>query len=259
MKSKVRYLFAVLLIVALLAMGACAGGEEEATPTPTTTGPQPTATATPVAKAPYKFGASIALSGAGAPLGTAEKKGIETAIDYINNVWGGINGHKVEAIIYDDETSPDKAISNVNKLIFEDKVIGVVGASNGGSTLAIAPILNTNKIVQMACTGVVNPAVESTYKYEFNVAPTQYLNAEATLAYMSKAWGAKKIALLHASDAYGQTGPTTIEANLSKFGMTLVAKEKYDFTDTDMTAQWIKIRSANPDAAILWGPGHRRP
>ena len=247
----------VILLAVPLLMSACSS--EEATPTST---PNPTgttqATKTPaltVAKAPYKFGASIALTGAGAPLGTAEKKGIETAVDYINKVWGGINGHQVQAIIYDDKTSPDQAIANVNKLIFEDKVIGVQGGSNGGSTLAIAPILNTNKIVQMTCTGVVSPAVESTYAYEFQTAPTQYLNADATLAYITKAWGAKKIAVLHASDSYGATAIPTLTAVLQKYGVQIVSDQTYDFTDTDMTAQWIKIRSANPDAAILWGSG----
>jgi branched-chain amino acid transport system substrate-binding protein len=173
----------------------------------------------------------------------------------VNDVWGGINGRPLEAIIYDDETSPEKAISNVNKLIFEDEVIGVVGGSNGGSTLAIAPILNRNMIVQTTCTGVVKPEEESTYTYEFQTAPTQFLNAEATLAYLTKAWGAQKIAILHASDAYGQTGPTTIQDRAPKYGVEVVAIETYDFTDTDMTAQWIKIRAANPDAAVLWGSG----
>jgi branched-chain amino acid transport system substrate-binding protein len=232
----------IILLAVPLLMSACSSGT---TPTPT-----PTA-----AKITYKFGASIALSGAGAPLGTAEQKGIQTAIDYINNVWGGINGHQVQAIIYDDQSSPDVAITNVNKLIFQDNVIGVVGASNGGSTLAIAPILNSNHIVEVTCTGVVDPNVESTYAYEFQAAPTQYLNAEATLAYISKAWGAKTIGVLHASDAYGATAIPTLTAALSKYGVQIVADESYDFTDTDMTAQWIKIRSANPDAAVLWGSG----
>lgn len=233
----------VLLAVPLL-MSACSSTPATSTPTPTS-----------ATKAPYVFGASIALSGPGAPLGTSEENGIETAIDYINNVWGGINGHQVQCIILDDQTTPSVSVANVNTLIFTDHVIGIIGASDGDDTLAMAPILNANHIVEMTCTGVVNAAVEGNYTYEFQTAPPQILNAEANMAYLVQALHAKTIAVLHATDSYGANAIPTLTQAAQESGVQIVADESYNLTDTDMTAQWLKIEATHPDAAVLWGSG----
>ena len=45
------------------------------------------------------------------------------------NATGGINGHKIEVILLDDECKPDKGVANVNRFIHQHKVHLVIGST----------------------------------------------------------------------------------------------------------------------------------
>ena len=56
------------------------------------------------------------------------------------NDTGGINGHKVEVILLDDECKPDKGVANVNRFIHQSKVHLIMGSTCSSVTLPIADI-----------------------------------------------------------------------------------------------------------------------
>jgi branched-chain amino acid transport system substrate-binding protein len=70
-----------------------------------------------------------------------------------------------------------------------------------------------------------------------------------------KAKGLTKVALLTASDSFGKDGLGWLEKLAPEFGITFAAKESFGPSDTDMTAQLTKIRSAAPQAIITWTIG----
>ena len=61
-----------------------------------------------LAKSTYKIGGIFAVTGPASFLGDPEKKSMKMAVDAIN-AKGGIDGHLLEAIIYDTEGDPTKA------------------------------------------------------------------------------------------------------------------------------------------------------
>ncbi len=66
------------------------------------------------------------------------------------NAAGGIHGKKIEIIMGDTESKPEKGITAMKKLVMEDKVDVLVGEYNSGVALAIQPFLSNYKIVFMA-------------------------------------------------------------------------------------------------------------
>ena len=64
----------------------------------------------------YKIGGIFSVTGRASFLGDPEKKTMEMMVEQINAA-GGIDGHMLEAVIYDSEGDPAKAVTAVNKLI----------------------------------------------------------------------------------------------------------------------------------------------
>ncbi|MCL5960592.1 MAG: ABC transporter substrate-binding protein, partial [Chloroflexi bacterium] len=138
-RSRMFVLLTLLTLPVLLFISAC-GSETSSAATPgaaATTAPASEATSAPAAdKEPYKIGAVFAITGFNSPLGTPERDTAKMLVDQIN-AKGGVNGHKIEMVIYDTESDETKAVTAVKKLIEEDKVLAIIGPSSTGESLAL--------------------------------------------------------------------------------------------------------------------------
>jgi len=197
--------------------------------------------------ASIKIGAVLCLTGPGAPLGQAERNGMRLAEKIVNEA-GGVNGRTIQVLVEDDGSKPDIAKSKVEALIFNEKVALMIGSSMTASTGAIAALTNSEKIPQIALTGL-GPAIELTYKSLFHVLPPQSLNAKAMLEY-TKAQNFNRIGVLHDS-GYGQLVYNNLKAMGSDYGVNFVAVEKFEVGAQDVSTQAAKVRAAEPEAVYV--------
>jgi branched-chain amino acid transport system substrate-binding protein len=72
------------------------------------------------------------------------------------------------------------------------------------------------------------------------------------VAFTTNTLGAKRIALLVATDRYGLSGADGVKAAVGKYGATVVIQERCEQEDTNVVPQLSKIKAANPDAIILF-------
>ena len=79
------------------------------------------------------------ITGPAAADGASAKHAVELGLKEVNDA-GGIQGKKINLIIYDDRLNPQEAVAIANKLIERDKVIGVVSGSYSGPTQVSTPI-----------------------------------------------------------------------------------------------------------------------
>jgi branched-chain amino acid transport system substrate-binding protein len=86
-----------------------------------------------------KVGVLLSVSGPAAPFGIPERDVIKILADKYNSE-GGINGHKLELIYHDDQSNPTEAARGATRLIRQDNVQVILGASIGSATLALMPI-----------------------------------------------------------------------------------------------------------------------
>lgn len=198
-----------------------------------------------------KIGVILSLSGPGSPLGIPERNAIEMLADEINGS-GGIDGAKLEMIIEDDQTDPAKAAQAARKLIEKDKVIALIGSSVSPCSLAIKEVVNTYQIPWM-CPAAANVITEGDSKWVFRTAPKDAVAVETLLKYISESTNVKKIAILHDSNAFGQSGADEIKKRSVDFDLEIVGVEKYETNAPDLTSQLTKLKQAAPDALIVWG------
>jgi branched-chain amino acid transport system substrate-binding protein len=197
---------------------------------------------------PIKIGAVVALTGPGAGLGQPERNGMLLAEKVINEK-GGIKGRPIEILIEDDGSKPDNAKSKAERLIFDEKVLVLLGPSLTASTGAVSAITNAEGMAELACTGL-GPKIELTYKTLYHLLPPQVLNARAMLEYTTKVLKAKKLGVLH-DTGYGQVVMNSLNGLTGEYGVEFVSVEKFEVGATDTSAQAAKVRAADPEVLFI--------
>lgn len=198
----------------------------------------------------YKIGGIFSSTGRASFLGDPEKKTMEMMVDKINAA-GGIDGVKLEAVIYDSEGDPAKAVSAVNKLLHKDKVLAIVGPSTTPTTLAIVNFVERARVPLISCAAGVK--ITSPVKpWVFKTAQSDLLAVAAVYRHM-QARGIKKIGILTVANSFGESGKNQLLSQAESYGIQVAAAESFGAKDTDTTAQLTKIKAAGPDAIVCWG------
>ena len=205
----------------------------------------------------FKIGAVFSVTGRTSFLGDPEKKTAEMLVEKINKA-GGINGEKLELIVYDSEGDATKANLAVRKLITQDKVSAIIGPSLSGTSLAVLPLAEKHKIPLVSCAAsykiVHDKKTGKPYKWVFKTPQTDTMAAEAIYAHLFQR-GLTKIAIMSVTSGFGASGRAELIKFASTYGMTIVADEKYGPKDTDMTVQLTKIKGLAPQAIVNWSVG----
>jgi branched-chain amino acid transport system substrate-binding protein len=205
-------------------------------------------------KEPYKVGAVFSVTGRASFLGEPEKKTVEMIEEAVNNA-GGINGHKLEVIVYDDESDETKSVLAVKRLIKKDKVPVIIGPSLSGNTMAVIKIANEEQIPLVSCAAsnkIVTPVEER--KWIFKVPQSDSHAVEKIYDYLLKK-GITKIAIMSVSTGFGASGREELLRIAPEVGIEIVADERYGPQDTDITAQLTRIRSTGAQAIVNWSIG----
>ncbi|AJE03342.1 ABC transporter substrate-binding protein [Geobacter pickeringii] len=199
---------------------------------------------------PVRIGALFAVTGPASFLGEPEKNTLEMLIKDANSK-GGINGRRLELVVYDTQGDVTKAVQLANKLIKNDKVTVIVGPSTTGETMAVLPVAEKERIPLISCAAGIK-ITEPVKKWIFKTPANDHIAAEKILLHAAQ-HKAKSIALITVSDGFGSSGREQLKGLAGKKGFKVVADEVYGPKDTDMTAQLTKIKAAKPDAVICWG------
>ncbi len=205
----------------------------------------------------YKVGAVFSVTGRASFLGDPEKKTAMMVAEMINNA-GGINGKKLELIIYDDEGDATKSNLAVKKLINQDKVCAIIGPSLSGLSIAIVPVAQQSEIPVISAAAsykiVTDEKTGKQYKWVFKVPQSDSMAAEAIYSHMKKK-GITKIAIITGTTGFGKSGRSELMRLAPNYGITILADESYGPRDTDMTAQLTKIKGVAPEAIVNWSIG----
>lgn len=212
--------------------------------------------ATGYAKEPYKIGAVLSVTGAASFLGEPEKNTLIMLKDEINAA-GGINGIPVEIIIEDSKSDETQAVLAAKKLLEKDKVLAIIGPSTTGESMALVPIMNNAKTPLVSCAagaGITQPVKDRHWIFKTPQYDTSAV--EAIYSHMKK-HGISRIGIISIATGFGDAGRKALHDEASKYGMTILADERYGAKDSDMTTQLTKIKAAGAQAVINWsvGPG----
>jgi branched-chain amino acid transport system substrate-binding protein len=186
--------------------------------------------------------------------GRAAVVGIQAAMEDLK-----AQGQNLTLVIRDDLSQPPKSIQNMSDLIDNEKVVAVFGPTNSGNALAWKQIPNQKHIPVMGCIGsatdITKPMSPTADNYMFRVGSVDRTQVVALLAYAKKSPNAKKIGFLTETTGYGQGGLKDLQEIAALQGLNVIANEKFNVNDTDMTSQLGKLKAAGVDTALVWAQG----
>lgn len=206
-----------------------------------------------IALAQIKIGSSLSVTGPASFLGDPEKKTLEMYVDEINKK-GGIDGQKVELIVYDDGGNPNAARTFATRLVEEDKVAAVVGGTTTGTTMAMIPVFEEAQIPFISLAGGI-PIIEPVKKWVFKTAQTDKMACEKIFADLKKR-KLTTIALISGTEAFGKSMRDECVKIAAASGITIAHEETYGPGDTDVTPQLTNIKGkAGVQAVVNTGFG----
>ncbi|MBX3548447.1 MAG: ABC transporter substrate-binding protein [Xanthobacteraceae bacterium] len=206
-----------------------------------------------VADAQIKIGAVLSVTGPASFLGDPEKRTLEIYAAEINKQ-GGINGQKLEVVIYDDGGDPNQARTFATRLIEEDKVDALLAGSTTATTMAIIPLAEEAKIPLINFAGAV-VAADPKFKWNFKTPHTDLMACEKIFVDLQKR-KLTKIAIISGTDAFGKSMRDQCMTVVKKYGIEVLHEETYGPRDSDMTPQLTNIKAkAGVQAVVNTGFG----
>ena len=202
----------------------------------------------------YVIGGIFSITGPASYLGEPERNSMEMVAEEIN-AKGGINGHPLKLVIYDDEGDVTKARLHAEKLLQKDKALAIIGPSITPASMTVLEVTQKAKMPLISCAaaaGITAPVKDRLWT--FKTAQTDQMAVERIYQYCQK-HGIAKVAILTVSSAFGVAGKEQLLGQAAKFGMEVVGQEVFGDKDTDMTPQLTKMRSLPAQAVICWGVG----
>lgn len=203
-----------------------------------------------------KIGLIASFNGPLAYFGNAYSKGTQMYADEVKDA-GGIDGGKsIEIVSCDTEHQSQKEVTCVEKLVTKDKVKAIIADDSDGIRSPRAKqTLEQNKIPVMLPAQVLPEDEMSGDKAPYFFGEYNRHDDASTLINFLKGQGQTKIALLHATDFYGDEGRKEALGAFQQAGLQPAAVESYAVGDSDMTIQAGKLRDSGADAVIIWGLG----
>lgn len=198
------------------------------------------------AHAQITIGISLPLTGPASGLGIP-------MANYIKLWPTSIAGQQLKVTVLDDATDPTKGVTNAKKFVTEDKADIVMGSAATPVAIAMAETLAESGTPQFMFSPAVLPAGKD--YWAFRLPQGNAVMAHAMIEHMKKN-GVKTVGFLGYTDAYGESWLNDFKAQSTALGgPQIVATERFARADTSVTAQALKLTSANPDAMLIVASG----
>jgi branched-chain amino acid transport system substrate-binding protein len=201
--------------------------------------------------AQIKIGAILAVTGPASFLGDPEKKTLEMYVAEIN-AKGGVNGQKLQLVVYDDAAKANSARTFATRLVEEDKVVAVIGPSTTGSTLAIMPVFEEAHIPLISLAGAVQ-IIQPVRKWVFKTPHTDTMACEKIFADLKRR-KLTNVAMISGTGGFGKSMNAQCHKVAGNYGIKILTTETYGPRDSDMTPQLTKIRDTAGVQAVV-NPG----
>jgi len=202
-------------------------------------------------KEPLKIGWLSSLTGPLSTAAIAENRGVEFAVEEINNS-GGVNGQKIEIVTRDTAGDPTKAVNFAKQLIFVDKVSAIIGPVNSGESLASIPVVAQEGIPNIIIGTLDELTDPAKYPRAFRAICTnsQWINAANN--YAVNVLKKSKIAIIADTTGYGTATAKAAAAALEKSGTKPVYNVLVDPNKTDLTDEMNKAKASGADVLMPW-------
>jgi len=205
-----------------------------------------------------KIGYATEQTGVESYIGQASIPALQDRVDEINAA-GGIEGYKLELIVYDTRSEVTDAVAVTKRLIEQDGVVAVIGPSWSAAGIPMAEIADTNEVPIIGTTASnVNVTVDESGNlnpYMFRVCFIDPYQGYALADYAYNKLGMRKAAyLIDVSSPYSVGLAQFFKEHFEELGGETMAEEGYQTGDTEFRAQLANIEDSGAD--VLFVPAY---
>lgn len=203
-------------------------------------------------QAEVRIGVAGPHTGASAALGEQYWRGASQAAADINAA-GGINGEPIALIKADDACEPKQAVAVANRLVDQDKVVGVIGHFCSSSTIPASAIYDDAGVL-MITPGSTNPQVTDRHlNVVFRMCGRDDQQGQVAADFILDTLKGQRVAIIHDKDTYGQGIANAAKARLNQRGLSEVLYEGLTRGEKDFNALVTKLREARVDVVYFGG------
>ena len=198
-----------------------------------------------------KIGNTMPYSGPASTYGVIGRT--ESAFFKMVNEQGGVDGHTIDFISYDDGYSPPKTVEQVRRLVEEDQVDFCFQNLGTPCNSAIAEYLNHKQIPHLFVgSGASKWADIKKYPWTMGFQPGYRTEAQIYAKHMLANVKDPKLAILYQNDDFGKDYPTGVRDILGDNWDKIVVKTaSYETTDPTIDSQIVEAQSAGANVFLV--------
>lgn len=213
-------------------------------------------TATPEGpKDPIRIGVNMGLTGGGATSARNGLNGIRLALKEIEANGGLLGGRPIELYIQDNKCSADEGVAAANKLLFDDEVSAVIGATCSSVCLPIMPLHQEAGVplVIGVCTSprITEQSGVGGNEWIFRLDPPDNVFGAVGGKVLVEELGYQRIAALIRDDEFGRGLFAEFEKSLIASGGEIISVDYFKPQEPDFLPVLTAIQARNPDTILM--------
>ncbi|PLC55588.1 amino acid-binding protein [Pollutimonas nitritireducens] len=210
---------------------------------------------TSAATAEVKVGAVYPFSGALALLGQESFRGLELAVNELNEA-GGLNGEKV-TVLKADAVDPTQAVSETKRLTSQD-VAAVFGSYASGISYAATPVTELAGVPYFELGATAHKITTRGYKYLFRSNPNTSLYGVSVVNALHETiapgMGMDKdnivIGIIHEDGPYGTDVAATEKQRAGELGYKVAEVLPYSAKTVDLSSLILRLKGAGVNVVL---------
>lgn len=199
----------------------------------------------------YRIGSAVSNSGDLAVYGQRHQRGMELALERINEV-GLKDGGELRVSLEDTASAPQTGVSAAQKLVNQEGVPLVMAAVSSGVTMAIArSVTIPNQVVQVSPHST-SPEITTLDDdgYVLRTAPSDAFQG-AAMAQLALDEGIESGAVIMVNNDYGRGFADVLEARFEEGGGTITSKVPYNSGEASYRPQLNQAMEDDPEALMF--------
>ena len=209
-----------------------------------------------------QLGAILSLTGAGGVYGPSSQKGMDLAVEKINNS-GGVNGAKIALDTKDDASDRPQSAQVAQTLIQQGQLLALLGPTLSNSAVAVHPLAESFKIpiLAVSTTGIhivpdCNFPKTDPCKYVFRDSLGEESAIPTNIKVYSDAKHPKTGVLMVANDdKFSSDGGKIVQNTVGTYGIQLLDTVQFSKTTADFATPVTKAVQKNPDVIFITSLG----
>jgi branched-chain amino acid transport system substrate-binding protein len=205
------------------------------------------------ALADVRIGVLMPLSGKGASYGQHQEVAMKMALEELQK--NGVKGEKVELVVYDTRGENSEAINLTRKLIFNDKVLAIVGPFFSGECEVAFPIAVQGKTPIVTASSAKPGIAAKNRPWAFrNALSSDLMNGDLLDVWLKRNPLKSVVILTDVKDAFTKVDGTAVfPAEFKKRNVEVLDNISYQTGDIDYSAQVTRAKGLNPDGILIAG------